>query len=108
MIKPIISACYNGLSEMVSNISYSVVNILFNLQIMRYIGVNGVVAYGIINYVSFIFISIYLGFSTGAIPVISYHYGAKNKNEINNLLKIGIKILCILSIILAPPTNGSK
>ena len=100
MIKPIISACYNGLSEMVSNISYSVVNILFNLQIMRYIGVNGVVAYGIINYVSFIFISIYLGFSTGAIPVISYHYGAKNKDEIKNLLKIGIKILSILSIIL--------
>ena len=100
LIKPVISACYNGLSEMVSNISYSIVNILFNLQIMRYIGVDGVVAYGIINYVSFIFISVYLGFSTGAIPVISYHYGAKNKNEINNLLKIGIKILCILSIIL--------
>ena len=100
LIKPVISSCYNGLSEMVSNISYSIVNILFNLQIMRYIGVDGVVAYGIINYVSFIFISVYLGFSTGAIPVISYHYGAKNKNEIKNLLKIGIKILCILSIIL--------
>lgn len=100
LIKPIINTCYNGLSEMVSNISYSIVNILFNLQIMKYIGVNGIVAYGIINYVSFIFISVYLGFSTGAIPIISYHYGAKNKDEIKNLLKIGVRILFVVSIIL--------
>ena len=98
ILKPIFKACTNGLSEMVSNISYSIVNILFNLQVIKYIGIDGVVAYGIINYVSFIFISGYLGFSNGAIPIIAYHYGANNKQEIKRILKLSIKILFISSI----------
>ena len=84
---------------MISNMSYSIVNLIFNLQIIKYIGLNGVVAYGIINYVSFLFISIYLGFSTGSIPIIAYHYGAGNKKEINRILKLSTKMLFICSII---------
>lgn len=97
--KPIIKSCTNGISEMISNMSYSIVNVVFNLQIIKYIGLNGVVSYGIINYVSFLFISIYLGFSTGSIPIIAYHYGAGNKEEIRKILKLSTKMLFICSII---------
>ena len=97
--KPIIKTCTNGISEMISNMSYSIVNILFNLQVIKYIGLNGVIAYGIINYVSFLFISIYLGFSTGIIPIIAYNYGAGKKQEIRKILKLSMKILFICSLI---------
>ena len=99
-LKPLIKSCTNGVSEMISNMSYSVVNLLFNLQVIRLIGINGVVAYGIINYVSFLFISIYLGFSTGSIPIIAYHYGANNKKEINKILRLSTRILLISSIVI--------
>ncbi len=99
-LKPILKSCGNGSSEMVTNLSLSLVNILYNLQLLKYIGDNGVAAYGIIMYVGFIFIGIYLGYSIGISPIIGYHYGAGNKKELKSLLKKSVKMLLFISIIL--------
>lgn len=99
-LKPIIQACTNGSSEMVTNISMSVVNMLYNLQLMKYAGADGVVAYGIIMYVSFIFSGTYIGYSIGSAPIVGYHYGAENTKELKNLLKKSLKLLTITSIVM--------
>lgn len=99
-LKPILGACTNGSSEMVSNISMSVVNMLYNFQLMKYAGSNGVVAYGIIMYVGFIFVGTYLGYSVGSAPIIGYHYGAGNKDELKNLFKRSLKLISITSIVM--------
>lgn len=99
-LKPIIQACMNGSSEMVTNISMSVVNMLYNLQLMKYAGADGVVAYGIIMYVSFIFSGTYIGYSIGSAPIVGYHYGAENTKELKNLLKKSLKLLTITSIVM--------
>ena len=85
----LLKACANGSSEMVSSLSASVVNILYNFQLMRISGENGVAAYGIVMYVNFIFMAIYLGYSIGSSPIVSYHYGAGNKDELKNLFRKG-------------------
>lgn len=77
---------------MVTNISISVVNMLYNFQLMKYAGSNGVIAYGIIMYVGFIFVGTYLGYSVGTAPIIGYHFGARNKIELKSLLKKEFKI----------------
>lgn len=99
-LKPILNACSNGSSEMVTNISISLVSMLYNLQLMKYAGSNGVVAYGIIMYVGFIFIGTYLGYSVGTAPIIGYHYGAGNKEELKNLFKKSLKLIIITSIVM--------
>lgn len=96
----IIKTCINGSSEMVTNMSMSLVNMLYNMQLMKYIGTNGVVAYGIIMYVGFIFSGTYIGYSLGSAPVISYHYGAGNKKELKSLFKHSIILLAISSVIM--------
>ena len=93
----IIKTCINGSSEMVTNMSMSLVNILYNMQLMKYIGTNGVVAYGIIMYVGFIFVGTYMGYAVGSAPVISYHYGAGNKDELKNLFKRSLTIIIVSS-----------
>ena len=85
-LRPILAACGNGSSELMSNISSSVVSMLYNFQLMRLAGENGVSAYGVLMYVQFIFISIYIGYSIGCAPVVSYHFGAQNHGELKNLL----------------------
>ena len=96
----IIKTCINGSSEMVTNMSMSLVNILYNMQLMKYIGTNGVVAYGIIMYVGFIFVGTYMGYAVGSAPVISYHYGAGNKNELKNLFKRSLTIIIVSSVVM--------
>lgn len=96
----IIKTCINGSSEMVTNMSMSLVNMLYNIQLMRYIGTNGVIAYGIIMYVGFIFSGTYIGYSVGSAPVISYHYGAGNKKELKSLFKHSITLLAAFSILM--------
>lgn len=83
----------NGSSEFVSNISMSLVSMLYNAQLMRYAGENGVAAYGVLMYVCFIFISIFVGFSVGTAPIISYHFGAKDTPELRSLLRKSLWIL---------------
>lgn len=96
----IIKTFINGSSEMVTNMSMSLVNMLYNMQLMKYIGTNGVVAYGIIMYTVFIFSGTYIGYSLGSAPVISYHYGAGNKKELKSLFKHSIILLVISSVIM--------
>jgi len=78
----------------------SLVNVLFNMQLMKYAGANGVVAYGIIMYVGFIFSGTYLGYSIGTAPIIGYHYGAKNIEELKNLLKKSLKLIIFTSLVM--------
>lgn len=78
--------CSNGSSEMMSNLSTSFVSILYNFQLMRLIGEDGVAAFGVIMYVNFIFIGVFMGYSIGAGPIVSFHYGAGNQGELQSLL----------------------
>ena len=97
-IKALIKACTNGASEFVTNISMSLVSMLYNFQLMRYAGENGVAAYGVLMYVSFVFVAIFLGYSVGVAPVISFHFGAKHPKELKNLLKKSCIIIAVFSI----------
>ena len=85
--KAIFKACTNGSSEFMSNISMSLVGMLFNIQLMKYAGEDGVAAYGVMMYVSMIFAAAFIGYSIGTAPVIGYHDGAKNHGELQGLLK---------------------
>lgn len=100
-IKVITKACGNGASEFLSNVSASIVGFLFNLQLIHYAGENGVSAYGVIMYVSFIFVAIYIGYSMGVAPIISFNYGAQNKKELQNLFKKSVIIICITNAAMA-------
>lgn len=83
--KIILKTFGNGSSEMVTNLSASMINILYNFQLMKLAGENGIAAYGIIMYVNFAFMAIYLGYAIGSSPVVGYHYGAGNHEELKNL-----------------------
>lgn len=99
-LRPILQACANGSSELMSNISGSVVGIVYNFQLLKYLGENGISAYGVLMYVQFIFIAIFVGYSIGCAPVVSFHYGAGNHSELQSLLKKSTRIVGSLSIIL--------
>lgn len=99
-MKSIVKACGNGASEFMTNISLSIVNMLYNWQLMRLLGTNGVVAYGVIMYVNFIFLAIYIGYSMGSAPIVGFHYGAGNKDELKNLFTKSLKIIFGVSITL--------
>jgi Na+-driven multidrug efflux pump len=90
--------CTNGVSELVSNISMSLVGLLFNVQLMAYAGENGVAAYGVIMYIDFIFLAAFIGYAMGTAPVISYHFGAENHAELKSLLRKSLIILLISSV----------
>lgn len=91
--RPFLKACTNGSSEMVTNLSASAVNVLYNLQLMRFAGENGVAAYGIIMYVNFIFTGIFFGYAIGSAPITAYHYGAENHTELKNILKKSLTLV---------------
>ena len=99
-LRPILQACGNGSSELMSNISSSLVGMLYNFQLMRLIGEDGVSAYGVLMYVQFIFISIYIGYSIGCAPVVSYHFGAQNHGELKNLLGKSVLLMGITGVAL--------
>lgn len=92
-IRPILKACANGASEMLSTVSGSLVGLLYNRQLMRYIGENGVAAYGVIMYAAFIFIAIFSGYAVGSAPIVGYHYGAANHSEVKNMLKKSMTLM---------------
>ncbi|MBR6543156.1 MAG: MATE family efflux transporter, partial [Anaerotignum sp.] len=89
----LLRTCTNGSSELVTNISLSLVCMLYNVQLLKIAGQNGVAAYGVIMYVNFIFISIYLGYSFGTAPIVAFNYGARNTAELQNVLKKSLKLL---------------
>ena len=109
-IKPILRACANGSSELMTNISSSIVSMVYNFQLIRYIGENGLSAYGVIMYVQFIFISLFIGYVIGVAPIIGFNYGAKNTAELKNIFKKSVilmggagVVLSILAFSLANP-----
>ena len=101
-------SCLNGSSEMFTNLSMSLVNMLYNMQLIKYAGTQGVVAYGVIMYVSFIFNGVYMGYSMGVTPIVGYHYGADNKDEIKSLLKRSLVLILIVSLVLTGVTELSS
>lgn len=90
--------CGNGSSELMSNISMSLVSMLYNAQLMRFAGEDGVSAYGVLMYVSMIFQAIFIGYCVGTSPVVSYHYGAKNRAELQGLRKKSLRILLLAAL----------
>lgn len=103
-------ACANGSSELMSNIAASLVSVLYNFQLLRLVGENGVAAYGTLMYIQFIFIAVFIGYTIGTAPVISYHYGAQNHDELKSLLRKGFilmgtagMIMMLLAQVLAGP-----
>ncbi len=95
--KVLLKSAINGSSELLSNIAMSVVSILFNMQLLKEAGDNGVAAYGIIMYAGFIFCAIFIGYCVGVAPIVGYHNGAKNHAELTNLLKKSLLIILVLS-----------
>lgn len=93
-------ACTNGSSELMSNISMSLISMLYNIQLLKYAGENGVAAYGVLMYVNMIFLAAFIGYSTGVAPVISYHYGAGDHPELKNLLKRSYVIIGIFAVVM--------
>ncbi len=99
-------ACANGSSELVSNISSSIVGMLFNMQLLKFAGKDGVAAYGVIMYAGFIFAAIFIGYSIGTAPLIGYHYGAENHDELKNILKKSILIISVLGVVMTALTEA--
>ena len=106
-------ACFNGSSEMMTNISLSFISILYNLQLLKYVGENGVAAYGVIMYVNFIFISVFLGYAIGTAPIVGYNFGAKNQPEMKNVYKKSMVFnivagitMCIIAVALSGVLSG--
>lgn len=98
--KALLYTCTNGSSELLSNISMSLVSMLYNTQLLRYAGEQGVSAYGVLMYINFVFVSIFIGFSVGSAPLISYHYGAQNHAELKNLFKKSTAFILCVSLLM--------
>ena len=99
-LKAVFQAVTNGSSELLSNISMSLVGILYNIQLLKYAGENGVAAYGVLMYVNFIFSSTFIGYSVGSAPLFSYHLGAKNWKQLHNLLCKSLAIILSVSLLM--------
>ena len=97
-LRPLGRICANGSSELMSNISMSLVSMLYNVQLMQYAGEDGIAAYGVLMYVSMIFQAIFIGYSVGTAPIVSYHYGAQNREELKSLLWKAIFIVAIAAL----------
>ena len=104
--KEIVQSITNGSSEFVSNVSGSIVTIVFNVQLLKYIGEVGVSAYGIIAYVCFVFFAIFIGYSIGVAPVVGYNYGAKNPTELTNVLRKSFVIISITGVVMTLLSAG--
>lgn len=96
--KAILKACANGSSEFMSNVSMSIVGMLYNIQLLKYAGENGVAAYGVMMYVSMIFSAAFIGYSIGVAPVISYHNGAQNYKESKGLLRQSLIMIGVFGV----------
>ena len=92
--------CSNGVSELLSAVSMSVVGMLYNWQLLKYAGSDGVAAFAVMMYATMIFESVFIGYSMGVAPVVAYHYGAKNYSELKNLLKKSLTVIGIFAAIM--------
>ncbi|MBQ8824671.1 MAG: MATE family efflux transporter [Ruminococcus sp.] len=96
--KALLRACTNGSSELMTNISTSIVNMLYNMQLMKYAGEDGISAYGVMMYVNLVFLAVFIGYSVGTASIIGYHYGAENHSELKSMLKKSFIIISIFSV----------
>ena len=99
-LRPILNACGNGSSELMSNISSSIVSMVYNFQLLKYLGEDGVSAYGVLMYVQFVFVAIYIGYSIGCAPIVGFHYGAQNHPELKNMLRMSVILMCASGVVL--------
>ena len=101
--KAFLRVCLNGSSELMSSVSMSLVGMLYNMQLMKHAGENGVAAYGVLMYVSMIFIAVFIGYSIGTAPIVGFHYGAGNHEELHSLLHKSLRIIgcCALGMFAA-------
>ena len=100
MGRVMLQVCTNGSSELMSNISMSLVGMLYNVQLLRYAGEDGVASYGVLMYVNFVFQAVYIGYSVGVSPVISFHYGAGNKPELHGLLRKSGLVIAVAAVLM--------
>lgn len=103
--KAISQACLNGSSELLTNVSASVVSMLFNMQLLKIVGENDVAAYGVIMYLSFVFQAIFIGYAIGVAPITGYNYGAENHDELKNILKKSLLLTIITGIVMTALTE---
>lgn len=106
-IRQLLRSCANGSSEMMTNLSMSLVNMLYNMQLMHLAGENGVSAYGVIMYVNFIFAAVFMGYSIGCAPLVGYHFGGKNQEELKNLLKKSVVLIAVAQVLLTLLAEGA-
>lgn len=99
--KALLRTCTNGSSELMSNLSMSLVSMLYNLQLIKYAGENGIAAYGVIMYVNFVFVSVFIGFAIGSAPIFGYNHGAQNHAEMKNMFHKSMILLGSFSVIMA-------
>ncbi len=99
-VRAFFRACTNGVSELLSNISFAIVSMLYNFQLLHFAGDNGVIAYGIILYMGTVFFNLFFGFSMGCAPLVGYHYGAQNTDELKNLRRKGFLVVGVLGVLL--------
>ena len=111
--KALLRTCTNGSSELMSNLSMSLVSMLYNFQLLHYAGEDGIAAYGVIMYVNFVFIAVFIGFVIGSAPIIGFHYGADNREELKNMFRkclviVGAFALAMVgaALVLARPLSG--
>ena len=99
--KALLRTCTNGASELMSNLSMSLVGMLYNLQLIKYAGEDGIAAYGVIMYVNLFFLSVFIGFSIGTAPLIGFNHGAQNHSELKSLFKKSAVIITATSVLMA-------
>ena len=98
--RALFKTCTNGSSEFLSNIAMSVVSMLYNRQLMRYAGEDGVSAYGVLMYVGMIFMAVFVGYSVGVAPIVGYNYGAQNKEQLKNILRKSTVAIFVTAVVM--------
>ncbi len=98
--KVLLDTCINGSSELMSNVAMSLVSMLYNVQLLKYAGNDGVAAYGVLMYVNLVFLAVFIGFTIGSAPIVSFHYGAQNDSELKSLRKKSMVIIGVSSVVM--------
>lgn len=98
--KALLKTCTNGASEFVTSIAMSVVSMLYNLQLMKYAGADGVAAYGVLMYVNYVFIAVFMGYAVGTAPLFGYNYGAQNHEELHNLFRRSLWVIGVCAVVM--------
>ena len=98
--KIFLRTCANGFSELIANVSLSVIGFIYNVQLMSIVGIDGVSAYGILQYIGFIFVAVFIGYSVGMAPIVGYHFGARNDKELNNVYRKSLLMIACVSVLM--------